>query len=128
MAGADPPDFDPSGFGGATWRSVTATDCRFDDANFRLAHLAQARFAGCACVRADLGAARLEEVAFPESDLSGADVSNATCANVDLRGARLDGLRGVGALRGATVGVDQLYLLAPGLAAAVGLTVLADEG
>ena len=64
---------------------------------------------------------------FPGCDLAGADVSNAKCSNVDLRGARLDGLQGVGSLRGATIGVDQLFGLAPGLAAAVGLRVLADD-
>ena len=42
------------------------------------------------------------------------------CTKVDLRGARLDGVRGVGSLRGATIGVDQLFGLAPGLATAVG--------
>ena len=39
----------------------------------------------------------------------------------------LDGLRGAGSLRGATIGIEQLYGLAPGLAAAVGLRVLADD-
>jgi hypothetical protein len=57
----------------------------------------------------------------------GADVSNVKCKGTDLRRARLDGLKGVGSLRGATIGVDQLFGLAPGLAAAVGVRVLADD-
>jgi len=77
--------------------------------------------------RADLGGAQLEDVRFPDCDLRGADFSNARCTDVDLRTARLDDLRGVGSLRGATIGVDQLFGLAPGLAAAAGVRVLADE-
>ncbi len=42
---------------------------------------------------------------------------------VDLRGARLDGLRGAGSLSGATIGVDQLFGLAPALAQAIGLRI-----
>jgi uncharacterized protein YjbI with pentapeptide repeats len=64
---------------------------------------------------------------YPGCDLTGIDFSNARCTNVDLRGARLDGLRGVGSLGGATIGVDQLLGLAPGLANAVGVRILAEE-
>ena len=110
--------------GSATWHTVTVTDSRFEDANFRLTKLTQVRFAGSECARADFGGAGLDDVQFPGTDLRGADVSNAKCANVDLRTARLDGLKGVGSLRGATIGVDQLFGLAPGLATAVGLRVL----
>jgi len=113
--------------GGATWRSVGVVDCRLDDANFRTAQLTQVRFDGSVCARADFGAARLDDVQFPACDLAGADFSNARCSNVDLRGARLDGLQGVGSLRGATIGVDQLFGLAPGLAAATGLRVIAEQ-
>jgi uncharacterized protein YjbI with pentapeptide repeats len=109
------------------WRSVTVTDCRLDDANFRRTQLTQVRCEGSVCARADFGAARLDDVKFPGSDLAGADFSNAKCSGVDLRTARLDGLRGVGSLRGATIGVDQLFGLAPGLAAATGLLILADD-
>ena len=108
--------------------SVTVADCRFDDANFRMAQLDAGAIRRRPCARAPTSAARASiDVQFPACDLAGADVSNAQCSDVDLRGARLDGLRGVGSLRGATIGVDQLFGLAPGLAAAVGLRVLAEE-
>jgi uncharacterized protein YjbI with pentapeptide repeats len=113
--------------GGATWRTVTAVDCRLDDANLRLTQLKQVRFEASVCARSDFGGARLEDVAFPDSDLAGADLSNAKCKNVDLRRARLDGLKGIGSLRGATIGVEQLFGLAPGLATAVGLRVVAAD-
>lgn len=90
----------------ANLRDVTFVDCKLDDANFRLA--------------------KLQRVRFDASVLAGADMSNAKCAAVDLRGARLDGLRGVASLAGATIGPDQLVGLAPALAQALGLRVLAD--
>ncbi|MDQ1459175.1 MAG: hypothetical protein QOI08_659, partial [Actinomycetota bacterium] len=52
---------------------------------------------------------------------------SARCATVDLRGARLDGLRSIAALSGATIGPDQLIPLAPALAQALGLHIRADD-
>jgi len=46
----------------------------------------------------------------------------------DLRDARLDGLQGIEALSGATIGIDQLFGLAPALAAALGLKIATEEG
>ena len=85
------------------------------------------RFESSALARADFGGALLDDVSFPGCDLTGVDVSKARCSSVDLRGARLDGLRGAGSLGGATIGIDQLFGLAPGLANAVGLRVLAEN-
>jgi uncharacterized protein YjbI with pentapeptide repeats len=109
--------------GGATWRMVTAGDCRFDDANFRTAHLEQSTVEGSNCARADFGAAHLDRVRLVDCDLTGADFSNARCTELDLRGARLEGLQGIGSLRGAIIGPEQLYGLAPGLSTAVGISV-----
>jgi uncharacterized protein YjbI with pentapeptide repeats len=106
---------------------VTANDCRLEEANLRLTRLTQVRFEASNCARVDFGGASLEAVRFPDCDLRGADFSNAKCAQVDLRTARLDDLRGVSSLRGATIGVDQLFGLAPGLATAAGVRVLADD-
>jgi uncharacterized protein YjbI with pentapeptide repeats len=108
-------------------RDVTFADCKLDDTNLRLAKLISVRFGDSVLVTADFGAAQLEQVAFADCDLRAADLSNARCAQVDLRTARLDGLKGIGSLRGATIGVDQLVGLAPGLAHALGLTVADDD-
>jgi uncharacterized protein YjbI with pentapeptide repeats len=102
---------------------VTAGDCRLDDANFRNAQLEQSRVEDSSCGRADFGGARLDRVQFPGCDLAGADFSNARCTELDLRGARLEGLKGIGSLRGATIGPDQLFGLAQGLATALGIGV-----
>jgi uncharacterized protein YjbI with pentapeptide repeats len=111
----------------ARLRHVTFEDCKLDDANLRLATLADVRFDGCVLVAGELAAATMERVSFPGCDLAAADLSQARCTDVDLRAARLDGLKGVAALRGARIGVEQLFGLAPALAAAVGLTVVADD-
>jgi uncharacterized protein YjbI with pentapeptide repeats len=110
----------------ANLREVTFVDCKLDNANFRLAKLQRVRFDASVLGGAEFVGAQLAEMSFDGSDLAGADLSNAKCAEVDLRGARLDGLRGVGSLAGATIGADQLVGLAPGLAQALGLRVLAD--
>lgn len=111
-------------------RDVTFRDCKLDDANFRLARLHEVRFDGSVLSAAEFIGGQLEEVGFDRSDLAGADFSNARCVEVDLRGARLDGLRGIAALAGATIGVEQLFGIAPALAQALGLRVhtAADDG
>jgi uncharacterized protein YjbI with pentapeptide repeats len=94
-----------------------------DEANFRLAKLLRSRFESCALAGSDFTGATLEEISFPGCDLSKADLSQVRCKDVDLRDARLDGLKGVGALAGATVEIDQVFALAPALAVALGLIV-----
>jgi len=111
----------------AVLRRVTFRDCKLDDANFRLARLQDVEFHGSVLSRAEFIGGHLDEVAFADSDLGGADFSNVKCAAVDLCGARLDGLRGVGSLAGATIGVDQLVGLAPELARALGLRIHVEE-
>ncbi len=110
----------------ANLREVSFVDCKLDNANFRLAKLQRVRFDASVLGGAEFVGAQLADVSFDGSDLAGADVSNAKCAAVDLRGARLDGLRGVASLAGTTIGADQLVGLAPALAQALGLRVLAD--
>ena len=87
--------------GGATWRDGhrRRLPARRRELPARAAARRCASRRRC-CARADFGGARLEDVQFPGCDLAGADFSNARCADVDLRGARLDGLQGVGSLRG----------------------------
>lgn len=108
-------------------REVSFVDCRMEDANLRLARLQRVRFDACSLGRAELIGAQLEDLAFDGSDLAGADFSNVRCSGVDLRRSRLDGLRGVASLAGATIGADQLVGFAPALAQALGLKVRADD-
>jgi uncharacterized protein YjbI with pentapeptide repeats len=107
----------------ARLQDVTFTDCRLDDANVRLARLERVRFDRCVLIKAEFVGAQLADITFPSCDLTAADFSQARCAHVDLRDARLDSLRGIGSLQGATINVDQLVGLAAGLAHAVGITI-----
>jgi len=108
-------------------RDVTFTDCKLDDANLRMARLLQVRFDATVLAGALFGAGELDGVTFPGCDLSGADFSHVRAHAVDLRDARLAGLRGLEALRGAMIGTDQLVELAPALAYALGLVVRGDD-
>jgi uncharacterized protein YjbI with pentapeptide repeats len=112
--------------GQATLRDVTFADCKLDDANLRLTRLQRVQFASCVLAGAELVGAQLEKVTFPASDLAGADLSSTHCADVDLRGARIDGMRGVASLAGATIGTDQLIGFAAALAQALGIAVRDD--
>ena len=98
-------------------------DCRLDDANFRMAQLVDVQFERCGLTTADFTAGRLERVTFAGSDCSGADFTQVHCDEVDLRETRLDGLRGIGSLRGAIIDRVQLVPIALDLALAVGLVV-----
>ncbi|MDQ1479467.1 MAG: hypothetical protein QOI44_328 [Actinomycetota bacterium] len=113
--------------GQATFRAVVFEDCRLDDANLRLTQLAGVRFESSVLARTDFGGARLEDVSFRDCDLTGADYSNARCSKVDLRGSRLVDVKGVGSLKGAIIGADQLPGLAPGMAHALGMEIRTDE-
>ncbi len=107
-------------------RDTAFVRSRLDDANLRLSHVDRSRFEECVLVSADLVGAELRDVVLVACDCTGADFTDARCDRVDLRGARLDGIRGVGALRNATVAPEHLVVLAPALASACGIRVLPE--
>jgi uncharacterized protein YjbI with pentapeptide repeats len=107
-------------------RNSVFVDCRLDDANFRMAQLSDVQFERCGLTTVDFTAGRLERVTFAGSDCSGADFTKVHCDEVDLRDTRLDGLRGIGSLRGAIVNRAQIVPIALDLALAVGLVVRED--
>lgn len=110
-------------------KHVTFRDCKLDLAGFRFAHATDVAFRDCALIGADLTGAELTRVTFERCDLTGADLSAARLEEVDLRTSTLESLRGVGALRGATVDATQLVALAPSLATALGIVVHSgDDG
>lgn len=121
-------DLASTDFAQCSLRNVTFVDCRASDANFRMTRLHKVRFDACALVEADFLEAEMTRVAFPSSDCRAINMTGVRATDVDLRGARLDGLKGVSALRGVTIGTDQLVTLAPELALALGLVVLPPDG
>jgi uncharacterized protein YjbI with pentapeptide repeats len=112
----------------ATLRHVTFRDCKLDLALFRFMHTESVSFVDCILTGADFSGATLAGARFDNCDLSGADLSYADLDRADLRTSRLDSVRGVGSLRGATIGANQLVTLASSLATELGRHVEADDG
>jgi uncharacterized protein YjbI with pentapeptide repeats len=113
--------------GQSQWRDVTVVDSVMPDANLRLSTFVAVRFETSSLVAAEFIAARLDNVTFVSTDLSRADFANASCTSVDLRGARLDDVKGVGSLAGASILPDQALGLAPALALALGIAIAAPD-
>ncbi len=113
---------------GGRLSELVLRDCQLRLA--RLSHLGrpQGLLEGC-----DLGGALLMESDLTELTFAGCEFNEAELFNVelggcDLRGNELDGLRGVGCLRGAKIDTLQLLSLSPALAAHIGLVVEEASG
>jgi uncharacterized protein YjbI with pentapeptide repeats len=106
---------------------VTFRDCKLDLASLRFAKLTDVELHDCALTGGDLTGAELTRVRFERCDLTGIDLSSARLDTVDVRTSTLASVRGVGALRGATVDAAQVVALAPSLAAELGIVVVEPD-
>lgn len=111
------------GFAEASLRDALVEDCKLDLANLRFARLERVTFRHCVLGDADFSGSTQRDVRYDGCDLRAAQFSQARLQRVDLRGSRLEGLGGLGDLRGARIGNEQLLELAPALAAHLGLRV-----
>ncbi|WIB26753.1 pentapeptide repeat-containing protein [Curtobacterium sp. MCSS17_015] len=91
--------------------------------NLRASVLTDVVFRDCVIDEIDIADARLLRVAFPGSSIREVAGAAARIEDVDLRGADLDRVERLDGLRGATIGGEQLYTLAPLLAAQAGYRV-----
>jgi uncharacterized protein YjbI with pentapeptide repeats len=91
--------------------------------NLRGSTLTDVVFRDCVIDELDIADARLLRVSFDGSRIRAAEGSNTRIDHVDLRGADLDRVERLEGFRGATIGSDQLYTLAPLLAAQAGYRV-----
>ena len=91
--------------------------------NLRGATVTDVVFRDCVIDELDIADARLLRVSFEGTRIRAAEGSNTSIAHVDLRGADLDRVERLEGFRGATIGSDQLYTLAPLLAAQAGYRV-----
>lgn len=107
----------------AHWRSVHVTGCKISYLNLRAAQVTDLAFTDCVIEELDLVEVVARRVRLSGTRVGHLNVQNADLQDVDLRGATYDGVDGVLGLRGATVSQDQLMLLAPLLAAGLGLDV-----
>jgi len=91
--------------------------------NLRGSTLTDVVFRDCVIDELDIADARLLRVSFDGSRIRAAEGSNTRIDHVDLRAADLDRVERLEGFRGATIGSDQLYTLAPLLAAQAGYRV-----
>ena len=108
----------------ARWRSVRVSDSKLGFVNLRGAALTDVIISGCQIEELDLTGATASRVALAGCRIGQLTLTGATLADVDLRGAELQVLTGIAGLAGTYVDADQLTLLAPLLAAHLGLTVV----
>ncbi|WP_432564836.1 pentapeptide repeat-containing protein [Kineococcus sp. SYSU DK003] len=107
----------------ASWTRVAVRGGRFDFVDLRGAELTDVTFEDVDLRDVDAAGARLTRVQFTGCRLGHLDVHTATLSAVDLSGSELEGVSGVGDLRGAVVSQVQLTRLAPLFAAHLGVRV-----
>ncbi len=91
--------------------------------NLRGSTLTDVVFRDCVVDELDIADARLLRVSFEGTRIRAAEGSNTRIEHVDLRAADLDRVERLEGFRGATIAADQLYTLAPLLAAQAGYRV-----
>lgn len=91
--------------------------------NLRGSTLTDVVFRDCVVDELDVADARLLRVSFPGTTIRAVEGTNSRIEHVDLREADLDRVERLEGLRGATIGSEQLYVLAPLLAAQAGYRV-----
>ncbi|WP_144756588.1 pentapeptide repeat-containing protein [Curtobacterium pusillum] len=91
--------------------------------NLRGSTLTDVVFRDCVIDELDIADARLLRVSFDGTRIRAAEGSNTRIDHVDLRSAELDRVERLEGFRGATIAADQLYTLAPLLAAQAGYRV-----
>jgi uncharacterized protein YjbI with pentapeptide repeats len=101
------------------WRNVSA-----DLAALRLVELVRVTFESCSLREADFTGARCDWVRFHDCDLSGAIFSKARFTNSEFRRCRLEGIEGVGSLRGTSMALEAVLALGPAFADELGIAVL----
>ena len=107
----------------ATLNGVELVGMKLGFVNLRGSTLTDVVFRDCVVDKLDVADARLLRVSFEGTRIRSAEGTNSRIEHVDLRGADLDRTERLEGFRGATIGADQLYVLAPMLAAQAGYRV-----
>ena len=106
------------------WQSVRIDGGKLDFLNLRGAKLTDVLISDCIINELDLGSAIGTRVALKNCTIGSLDFTGAKLQDFDIRGTKLRGISGLGSLGGVVIDDVQLALLAPLLAAHVGLKVL----
>jgi len=107
----------------AMMRNVVVRGSKIDWWNLRGAELRDVAVRGCSLGDVDLSGVRAQRVAFEDCRIDSLTLDRARLVDVDLRGAELGAVNGVEGLRGVTMSATQVALLAPVLAAHLGIDV-----
>ncbi|QKS17790.1 pentapeptide repeat-containing protein [Curtobacterium sp. Csp2] len=107
----------------ATLDAIEFVGMKLGFVNLRGSTLTDVVFRDCVLDELDIADARLLRVSFEGTRIRSAEGSNTRIDHVDLRAADLDRVERLEGFRGATIGADQLYALAPLLAAQAGYRV-----
>ena len=106
-----------------SWDSVLVDGGKLDYVNLRGSRLTDVLFSGCSIEELDLDAVQAVRVAFRDCRIGALNVTGAVLQDVDLRSTEFRSVTHLPGLSGATVDEDQLMMLAPLLAANLGLRV-----
>lgn len=107
----------------ADLRRVAFNGCKLGYVNLREATLSDVAFADCVIEDLDLSRATASRVSLAGCRITRLELANSHLRDVDLRGAQVTDVVSPDGLRGVTISADQLFDLAPILAARIGLIV-----
>lgn len=107
----------------ARLRDVGFTECRLDEANFRMSDGERVQFNRTMLRGADFYRARLPGLRLFDCDLTGVEVSRADLRGGRLHGSKLEGLRGADSARGAVIDAAQLVPMALRVLASLDIAV-----
>ena len=103
------------------WRA-----CGADMASFRHARLERVTFEDCVLREADFTGVRGDWVRFHDCDLRGAGFGHAELSRSEFRRCMMDDVEGVEGLRGTSMELEQMLTLAPAMAHALGVGLIAE--
>lgn len=105
------------------WNSVHIDGGKLDFVNLRSSRLTDVLFSNCTIEELDLDGVHATRVAFRDCRIGSLNLSGAVLQDVDLRSTEFRSITHLPGLNGATVDDAQLMMLAPLLAANLGLRV-----
>jgi uncharacterized protein YjbI with pentapeptide repeats len=105
-------------------RSVHFVGCKLSFVNLRGAELLDVAFTDCVIEELDLAQSKVRRVRIEGCRIAHLDVQHSELHDFDLRGAELEGIAGLSHLRGTTITSSQLTLVAPLLAAELGINIV----
>lgn len=105
------------------WRGVHFVGCKIGYLNLRSATLLDIKFTDCQITDLDLVEATARRVALSGCRIGHLTVHGGDLSDLDLRGSSLESITGIRSLAGVTINTEQLQLLAPLLAAELGIDV-----